>query len=146
MSTSSSPAVEPVKGKLAVAVVTPEGKAFEGLAESVVVPGYDGEVAFLADHAPFVGAIGMGQLRVKPDGADTLRWYLEGGVVQVLDGYVTILAEKVTPAEKVRAEDAETDLERAMQTVPTTDEAFLERDHALESARARKRIANPPGA
>ena len=145
MTTPETPPLEPQPGKLLVAVVTPEGNAFEGHATSVVVPAFDGEVAFLADHAPFVGAIGVGQLRVQPAEGDLLSWYLEGGVVQVLDGQVTILAEQVTPAADVKSDEAEADLEKALESVPTTDEAFQERDRALESARVRKRIANPPG-
>ena len=146
MTTPETPPLKPEPGKLLVAVVTPEGNAFEGHAESVVVPAFDGEVAFLADHAPFVGAIGVGQLRVKPLEGDLQRWYLEGGVVQVLAGEVTILAEQVTPAGDVKETDADADLEKALQTTPTSDEAFAERDRALESARVRKRIAHPPSA
>ena len=126
--------------RLKVAVVTPEGTAFEGPAESVVVPGHDGEVAFLRGHAPFVGAIGYGELRVTSQG-ETRRWYLEGGVAQVLDDQITILAEDVLPAAKVDAEEAKKALDEALAAVPTTDETFAERDHAELSARAKLQIA-----
>jgi F-type H+-transporting ATPase subunit epsilon len=126
---------------LTVAVVTPEGSAFEGTAESVVVPGHDGEVAFLRGHAPFVGAIGYGELRVRTPQGETRRWYLEGGVAQVLDDEVTVLADGILPAEKVDAAEAEKDLREALATTPTTDEAFGARDRRLASAHARLRIA-----
>jgi F-type H+-transporting ATPase subunit epsilon len=126
---------------LVVAVVTPEGSAFEGAAASVVIPAHDGEVAFLPGHAPFVGAIGFGELRISPVGGGTERWYLEGGVAQVLDDQVAILAEGVVPVERLDAEAAARDLRAALARVPTDDEAFAARDRALESARARLRLA-----
>ena len=49
---------------LNVAVITPEGAAYEGTASMVVVPAFDGEVAILVGHAPFVGALGAGEMRV----------------------------------------------------------------------------------
>ena len=126
---------------LRVTVVTPEGAAYEGPAENVVVPAWDGEVAFLNQHAPFVGAVGIGELRVKPPEGEVQRFYLEGGVVQVLDNVVTVLAEAVKPSAELDADAARKELDEALQAVPTTDDAFAERDHAVESARARLKIA-----
>jgi F-type H+-transporting ATPase subunit epsilon len=126
---------------LKVAVVTPEGNAFEGAATSVVIPAHDGEVAFLPGHAPFVGAIGYGELRIAPAAGVPRRWYLEGGVAQVLDEAVTILAEAVLPTERIDAEKARQDLAAALAETPTDEEAFAARDRALASARARLRLS-----
>ena len=126
---------------LSVAVVTPEGSAFEGTAQSVVVPGYDGEVAFLRGHAPFVGAIGHGELRVKTPEGETRSWYLEGGVAQVLDDEVTVLADGILPAADVDAAQAQKDLAEALASKPTADDEFALRDRKIASAQARLRIA-----
>ena len=126
---------------LNVAVVTPEGNAFEGAAESVIIPGHDGEVAFLKGHAAFVGAIGFGLLRVTDTQGTTRKWFLEGGVAQVLNDEVTVLADRIQPADEVDAETAQTDLDEALAQTPTTDEEFEARDKQLDSARARVRIA-----
>lgn len=125
---------------LQVAVVTPEGSAFEGTAASVVVPGHDGETAFLRGHAPFVGAIGHGELRIKATDGGMRRWYLEGGVAQVLDDEVTILADRIMPAEAVDADTARKDLDAALALTPASDDEFLVRDEQLASANARLRI------
>ena len=54
---------------LQVSVVTPEGAAYEGEAANVVAPAFDGEVAFYPMHAPYVGVLGFGELRItRPDG------------------------------------------------------------------------------
>ena len=129
---------------LQVAVVTPEGSAFEGTAASVVVPGYDGEVAFLRGHAPFVGAIGHGELRIQATDGGTRRWYLEGGVAQVMDDEVTILADRILPAEDVDAATARKELDAALALTPVTDDEFVIRDQKLASANARLRICQKP--
>ena len=49
---------------LKVSVVTPEGAAYEGDASSLVAPAFDGEIAFYPMHAPFVGVLGNGELRI----------------------------------------------------------------------------------
>ena len=131
---------------LAVDVVTPEGSAYSGPATSVVVPAHDGEVAFFPQHAPFVAAVGLGELRVRTPAGETLRWYLEGGVVQVVDDQVAVLAEHVLPAAEVDAAEAEAALREALAAVPTTEEAFAARDRLSDSARARLSIARRPPA
>jgi F-type H+-transporting ATPase subunit epsilon len=123
-----------------VAVVTPEGAAFEGTASAVVVPAHDGEVCFWPGHAPFVGALGAGEIRVLEAGG-MKRWYLEGGVVQVVDDVVTVLAEVVRAADKVDLEAARKDLAAALASTPTTDPEFADRDRRLASASARIRVA-----
>jgi F-type H+-transporting ATPase subunit epsilon len=140
----TTPAAAPRGRGLRVAIVTPEGLAFEGAAASVVVPGHDGEVAFLPHHAGYVGALGYGELRVTTPEGIRRRWFLEGGVAEVAGDAVTVLAERVLPAEKIDAAKARADLEKALALVPTTDLERGARDRAQASARARLRVAGTP--
>ena len=130
--------------QLEVAVITPEGPAFEGHASNVVLPAHDGEVAFYADHAPFVGAVGTGELRITTD-EGTQRFFLEGGVVQVVDNVVSVLAEFVRKIEEVVVEDAKKELAEALSQVPTSEDEELLRDAKLERARVQIRISEKPG-
>ena len=50
--------------KFDVSLVTPDGPAFEGEAEMLVVPGADGETGVLARHAPLVATLKAGSTRV----------------------------------------------------------------------------------
>src|SRR5438093_11680456 len=52
-----------------LSVVTPEGPAFEGEAEMIIVPGAAGEIGVLARHAPLVAMLNAGEIRVKSDGS-----------------------------------------------------------------------------
>ena len=51
-----------------LALVTPEGAAFDGEAQMVVVPGDAGEIGVLARHAPLVALLRAGETRVKSGG------------------------------------------------------------------------------
>ncbi len=53
--------------KFDVAVVTPEGDAFRGEAEMLVVPGAAGDIGVLARHAPLVATLRAGSTRVYLD-------------------------------------------------------------------------------
>ena len=48
-----------------VTVIAPEGAVFEGDADSVVAPAFDGEVGILPKHAPFMTLLGEGRLTVR---------------------------------------------------------------------------------
>jgi F-type H+-transporting ATPase subunit epsilon len=82
---------------LKVAVISPEAKLFEGEADSVVAPAFDGEVGILANHAPMMALLGSGILRIGRDGSAG-RFNVEGGFLQVADNEVRIVAEKASPA------------------------------------------------
>ncbi len=127
---------------LTVTVVTPEGTAYEGEAVHVVVPAFDGEMSFYPLHAPLVGVLGYGELRVaRPDGV-TEYFYLAGGVVQVADNEVSILAEAVMPAAALNIADANKALAEALASHATGDVEIDIRAAQTEDARARLRAAH----
>jgi len=82
-----------------VELVTPEGVLFSGQAEMVVCRTAGGDIAFLANHMPYVGALEAYPLRiVGPEGtpAEELRFDVEGGFVEVNDNRVVILCDVAT--------------------------------------------------
>jgi F-type H+-transporting ATPase subunit epsilon len=132
-------------GPLQVSIVTPEATVFGGPADAVVVPGHDGEVAFLPNHAPYVGLLGVGEVRLREPGGGTRHWFLAGGVVQVADDVVSVLAESVTPVAAIDARKAAKDLESALAR-PAADPAAVEaRARAQAEARAKLRLAAKAG-
>ena len=82
---------------LKVSVISPEAVLFEGDAESVVAPAYDGEVGILTGHAPMVTLLGRGELRVG-SGAGARRFQVEGGFLQVADNLVRVVTERAAAA------------------------------------------------
>jgi F-type H+-transporting ATPase subunit epsilon len=129
-------------GHLTLRIVTPETAAYDGAADLVVVPGHDGEVAFLPGHAPYVGVLGAGELRFHDAEGGTHHYFLEGGVVQVADDVVNVLAEVVRPAEALDPVKAEAELESVL-AAPAKDPAV--REKATAAARAKVRVARKAG-
>jgi F-type H+-transporting ATPase subunit epsilon len=77
-----------------VLVIGPERAVFDGEADSVVAPAFDGEVGILPRHAPFMTILGTGTLRVRAGGA-TSRFHVQGGFLQVVSNTVRVVAEHV---------------------------------------------------
>ena len=80
-----------------VSVISAERSVFEGEADSVVVPTYDGLVGILPRHAPFITLLGKGIAKISGSGGVT-RLQVAGGVLQVARDVVRIVAGSATPA------------------------------------------------
>ena len=133
-------------GKLRLSVVTPERSVYEGAVDAVVVPGHDGEVAFFPGHAPYVGLLGVGELRFHAAAGGTQHHLLAGGVVQVVDDTVSVLAETVLPVAGLSVDKARTVLEAARALPATDDASEAVRAHAQLVARGKLRLATRAGA
>jgi F-type H+-transporting ATPase subunit epsilon len=77
-----------------VTVVSPERALFDGAADAVVAPAFDGEVGILPGHAPFLTLLGSGPLTLR-QGATATRFSLSGGFLQVVGDAVRIVADRV---------------------------------------------------
>lgn len=80
-----------------VTVISPERSVFDGEAESLVVPAYDGEVGILPRHAPFMTLLGKGELRIR-QGSTALRFSVDGGFLQVSGDTARVVAEHAKEA------------------------------------------------
>lgn len=83
--------------RLSVAVISPERTIFEGEADLVVAPAWDGEVGVLRGHAPLMALLGEGELRIRQGDAED-RFFVAGGFLQVVDDTVTVLSERAETA------------------------------------------------
>ena len=77
-----------------VEIVTPDKKVFEGEAEGVQLPGTDGSFEVLNNHAPIIATLGKGIVRVRV-GKDAQFFNVDGGLVEMMDNKVIILAESI---------------------------------------------------
>ena len=78
-----------------VSVISPERTIFEGEADSVVVPAWDGQLGVMRGHAPMLVLLGDGEMRVVTGGSDQ-RFHISGGFMQVVDDVVTVLSERAS--------------------------------------------------
>jgi F-type H+-transporting ATPase subunit epsilon len=67
---------------------------FDGDAESVIAPVYDGQVGILPGHAPFMAPLGRGTLTITHQGQPR-RFQVNGGFLQVVSNTVRVVAEQV---------------------------------------------------
>jgi F-type H+-transporting ATPase subunit epsilon len=74
-------------------IITPDASLFSGQGTSVTVPGIDGSLGILENHAPLITALKKGQVKlVEVDGSEK-HFDINGGVAEVIKNKVIILAE-----------------------------------------------------
>ena len=81
-----------------VSVISAERSVFDGEADAVAAPAYDGFVGILPRHAPFMTLLGQGIVKIQTGGTVT-RLSVMGGFLQVASNVVRIVARRAGPAE-----------------------------------------------
>ena len=78
-------------------VATPERLLVDAQVTEAELPGKDGYMGILPDHAPLLSVLGTGTLTYSESGAKKVI-KIEGGFVEVFDNHVRVLADKADPA------------------------------------------------
>ncbi|MBO2521882.1 MAG: ATP synthase F1 subunit epsilon [Firmicutes bacterium] len=128
---------------LRLEVVTPERRVLSTEAESVIVPGVDGYIGFLKNHAPLVAGMSVGIVQFGPERGEKRRVAVTGGFVEVADNRVTVLADTAELDTEIDVGRAQAARERAEKRLrsgsPEIDRARAEA--ALQRALNRLRAA-----
>ncbi|MEA3056126.1 MAG: F-type H+-transporting ATPase subunit epsilon [Actinomycetota bacterium] len=109
-----------------VEVVSPERILYSGEATMVVCRTTDGEIAFLNNHAPLIGLLGIGPVRVYEGDRLVERVAVHGGFVEVSNNKVTILSDVAELADQIdarRAEEAKARAEADLARLPADEQA-----------------------
>ena len=121
-----------------VEVVSPERILYTGEGEMVVCRTADGDVAFLPKHAPFLGALGVAQVRViLPDSGEQVVAVHEG-FVEVGNDRVIVLSDIAELPEQIDIDRANAAKDRATAALASNAE---DADAAQALARAELRLA-----
>jgi F-type H+-transporting ATPase subunit epsilon len=135
-----------------LSLVTPEGPAFEGEAEMVIVPGAAGEIGVLARHAPLVATLKAGSTRVYDSiDSEQVREFATGpGFFKVeLDRAIALVDDAVDAREiddaraQRQLESAQAELERLEAGESTADRWQLEQ--RIAHAENQLRVAGRGG-
>lgn len=86
-------------------LVSPERLLVSELVESVVIPGTEGEMTVMANHAPVMATIKPGIVTVKPVSGPEQRYVVFGGFADILPDVCTLLAESAVLAVDVTKDD-----------------------------------------
>src|SRR3954464_10796761 len=98
-----------------VSVVTPEGAAFDGDAEMLIVPGAAGEIGVLARHAPLVAMLRAGSTRVHVGDGEVREFAVARGCFQVLENRALALVDDAVAAGDIDEARARRHLEEAQE-------------------------------
>jgi F-type H+-transporting ATPase subunit epsilon len=77
-------------------IYTPDQTVFEGEINSVTVPGTAGAFEVLKDHAPIISTLESGKVIVRTSDNQANTFHIKGGVVEVIQNKVIVLADGLT--------------------------------------------------
>lgn len=100
---------------ISLSVVTPEGQAFHGEAEAVVLPGSEGEFGVLPGHEPFLTALRIGPMTIRKAGGEELHAAVSQGFAEVHDDQVSVMVGTCEFAHEIDRSRAEIAAERALK-------------------------------
>ncbi len=114
-------------------IVTPEKIFFDGEVSSLVIPGSEGYLGVLTDHAPLITAVVPGKVLVIDKDKKEISMAVSFGFFEVSSNHATLLADSIEYSSDIDIERAREALERARQ---------LARNEAgeIDTPRAQKAI------
>jgi len=112
-------------------LVSPERLLVSEKVESVVIPGAEGEMTVLANHAPVMTTIKPGVVTVKSGTGEVERYVVFGGFADILPSGCTLLAESATAVRDINRDDLSRRIQDARE-----DAADAKGDEAKANAEA----------
>src|SRR5438874_436199 len=129
------------RNTLHVEIVTAERELYNGEADEVNAPGTEGQLGILPRHAALLTMLKAGPLTIKLSGAEE-PLFVSGGFLEVIDNFVTVLADTAEYAEEIdlaRAEEARRHAQDSLEQAQTNTER-AELQAALQRAMARLHV------
>jgi len=120
-------------------IVTPDGLAYDGMIESLLINTDVCTIEFLAGHIDYVSAIGIGKIRIKEKGKDRFA-SVSGGFVTVSDGEIKLVAITLEFAENIDLERAKSAKQRASEIIANSKDSKAVEIAKLKLQRAISRI------
>ncbi|MEL6790588.1 MAG: F0F1 ATP synthase subunit epsilon [Pseudomonadota bacterium] len=119
--------------KLHFSLVSPERELVSKQVSSVDIPGVEGWMGILPNHAPLMTVMAPGVVILKDEGAEE-KIFVRGGFAEVTPGGLTVLAEEATPVAELDRSAIEQRIANAREDV--TDAG----DNAEKSLAARQNL------
>ena len=124
--------------KFELNIISAESKVFEGEVENVLVPGMVGNFLVLLNHAPCISSIRPGFLEFSEDASKKQRYFVSGGIIEVVNNMVSVLVDSAIEGDKVLKQDISTlitEVDGKLSSTDTSDKDDLGlRKNDLEEA------------
>ena len=91
--------------KFELSIISAESKVFEGKVENILVPGMVGDFLVLANHAPYISSIRPGFLEFSEGTSDKQRYFVSGGIIEIINNVVSVLVDSAVAGDKIAKED-----------------------------------------
>lgn len=108
-------------------LVSPEQLLFSGEVESVVVPGTEGQITVLKDHAPVMTTLKPGVVEVSENASTKRRMFVRGGFADIAPTGLTVLAEQAVAIEELDAARLAAEIQNAEEDVNDASEGESKR-------------------
>ncbi len=94
--------------KFELTIISAESKVFDGEVENVLVPGMIGDFLVLSNHAPCISSIRPGFLEFSEGTSNKQRYFVSGGIIEVINNTVSVLVDSAISGDKIVKEDITT--------------------------------------
>ncbi len=126
-------------------IVSPTRLVFSRAVDMVVMPGYEGDLAAMENHAPMIVLLRGGVIALHDGGSVTDQLFVGGGFAEITPDRCTILADDAVPLAELSAAASQTRLAEAEQAWAEVDKADINARDAvldrLQSTRAAVQFA-----
>ena len=122
---------------LRLVLVTPEKTLLDQTVSSLRLPMFDGQVGILPGRAPFVGRLGVGELRID----EKTSYFIDGGFAQMDGATLSVLTDRAILGKDLDSAAISKDFAAAKERVSTTADESAARTKELERLRAMTRVA-----
>jgi F-type H+-transporting ATPase subunit epsilon len=126
-------------------LVSPTGIVYEGAIEQATAVGALGEFGVLANHINFITSLEPGVITLMLADGSTSEYLLSGGLAEVKDGAMTVLASEAVSLATVDPVAAAPEVQAAeakLSQMSFYDPGYQEAQEALRLARARADVAH----
>jgi len=121
-------------------IVSQDRRVFSGDADMVIVPGIQGEMGILPNHAPLLSTLKFGILRVRYMGQEQI-FTIAGGVIEVQPDLVTVMADAAENVQEIDISRAEAAKRRAEEILkqgsPPDSDSYFRIESALRRSNLR---------
>lgn len=107
--------------KLNFELVSPERRLASSEADSVTIPGMEGDLTAMVGHAPFVTSLRPGYVTVR-DGGSEETYFVAGGFAEIARDTVSVLADEAVEKDEANREMMEQKLKAAEEALEEASE------------------------
>ncbi len=122
-------------------ILTPDGTVFDGQAESIRMPGVQGDFQVLINHANLMASLEIGPVILVDSNGKTHKYAISGGVVDVNSNVVSLFAEAAEHADTINIERAHASKDRSEQRLKDSSMDQLRAEISLRRALNRLKVA-----